>query len=245
MCPWASQSGQAAAAGGQQAAKRSDGAEAQRLLSPCCHQPSRAAPGGVAMSPRGKPPPVPWGVGKVAADAIRTPRARARLAQGRDPLAGGEGRRSRGASPGPRLRHPPLPAGCRPPFPWQRRWHPEHLGQSFPASPAMSSTVSRVTQHPGAGSGRQVEEDLSPPTAFCCAQPFATRKQSTGGRAVPVRWPVVALGGCGRAAGRGWQAPGLLFPDPGMGRYGKWPGSLGGSRQPCLSRTEPCLRSAP
>lgn len=81
-----------------------------------------------------------------------------------------------------------------------------------------------------AGSGRQVGEDLSPPTTFCCAQLFPTQKQSTGGRAVPVRWPVVALGGYDQAVGTGWQAPGLLFADP-----GKWPGSLGGALALALS----------
>lgn len=51
-------------AGGERAAKCSDGTWAQRFLSSCCHQPSRAAPGRGTMSPRGEHPPVPQRGGK-------------------------------------------------------------------------------------------------------------------------------------------------------------------------------------
>lgn len=113
---------------------------------------------------------------------------------------------------------PPLPpSGTRgmspaPPFPWQQRWHPEHLEQSSPAS---RDVISRCPGNPASAAGRA----RGAPGA---AAP--KRGEGRGARAVPGLCPrgpwVAAATWWGQAGG----PRGCVFGTRG-GRRGTWPGS--------------------
>lgn len=136
------------------------------------HRPSRAAPGGVAMSPRGKSP---------AHRLTSAPGGWQWEGQPQSPQGTRHRARTLSVKPGCTARPPPsthLTCRMSPAVSLATAMASRTPRAAFPCIPCDVGPVSRVTQHPGALAGRY----RGSPAASCCArEPRATWQHCCGG----------------------------------------------------------------
>lgn len=192
---------------------------------PLLHQPSRAAPGGVAMSPRGKSP---------AHRLTSAPGGWQWEGQPQSPQGTRHRARTLSVKPGCTARpSPSIHLTCRmsPAVSLATAMASRTPRAAFPCIPCDVGPVSRVTQHPGALAGRY----RGSPAASRCAQPRATWQHCCGGRG-GLGWgdrhDAGRSGGAGSPACHGRAQPTLcslqvLVGLPGVGSHGQ----LGGGRR--------------